>query len=80
VWSLLSFAGTYSHTVLKRPAPGDFRSQDDFGGTVEPREPPSGLVAQGVAVLVQLDTPWLYARADGLLVNGVLTLMELKLA
>jgi hypothetical protein len=78
-WSLLYFAGVYSHAVLKRPAPGDFRSQDDFGGTVEPREPPPGLAAQAMAVLALLDTPWLYARVDGLLVEGVFTLMELEL-
>lgn len=78
-WSLLCFGGTYNHAVLKRPAPGDFRSQDDFGGTVEPREPPPGLVAQSMTVLAQLDTPWLYARVDGLLVDGVFTLMELEL-
>jgi glutathione synthase/RimK-type ligase-like ATP-grasp enzyme len=78
-WSLLFFASTYSHAVLKRPAPGDFRSQDEFGGTVELREPPPGLVTQGMAVLGQLDTPWLYARVDGLLVGGVFTLMELEL-
>jgi glutathione synthase/RimK-type ligase-like ATP-grasp enzyme len=78
-WSLLCFGGRYIHAVLKRPAPGDFRSQDDFGGTVEPREPPQGLVAQSTAVLAQLELPWLYARVDGLLVNGVFTLMELEL-
>jgi glutathione synthase/RimK-type ligase-like ATP-grasp enzyme len=78
-WSLLYVAGVYSHAVLKRPAPGDFRSQDDFGGTVEPREPPTGLAAQGMAVLALLDTPWLYARVDGLLVEGAFTLMELEL-
>jgi glutathione synthase/RimK-type ligase-like ATP-grasp enzyme len=78
-WSLLCFGGTYSHAVLKRPAPGDFRSQDDFGGTVEPREPPPGLVAQGMAMLAQLATLWLYARVDGLLVDGMFTLMELEL-
>lgn len=78
-WSLLCFGGAFSHAVLKRPAPGDFRSQDDFGGTVEPREPPPRLVAQGMAMLAQLDRPWLYARVDGLLVDGVFTLMELEL-
>jgi hypothetical protein len=28
-------AGTYSHAVLKKPKQGDFRVQDDFGGTVQ---------------------------------------------
>lgn len=78
-WSLLFFGGRFSHAVLKRPAPGDFRSQDDFGGTAEWREPLPGLVAQAEAVLAVLHQPWLYARVDGLLVEGVFTLMELEL-
>lgn len=78
-WSLLFFGGAWSHTVLKRPAPGDFRSQDDFGGTAERREPPPGVAAQARAILATLHEPWLYARVDGLLVNGVFTLMELEL-
>lgn len=78
-WSLLYFGGAFSHAVLKRPAPGDFRSQDDFGATIEPRRAPPALVTQGLAMLAQLDEPWLYARVDGLLVDGVLTLMELEL-
>ncbi|MCU0492069.1 MAG: hypothetical protein MUD01_10795 [Chloroflexaceae bacterium] len=78
-WSLLFFGGAWSHAVLKRPAPGDFRSQGDFGGTAERREPPSGLIEQAEAILNTLTSPWLYARVDGLLVNDIFTLMELEL-
>lgn len=78
-WSLLFFDGRFSHAVLKRPAPGDFRSQDEFGGTAERSEPPPGVVGQAQAVLEAIAGPCLYARVDGLLVDGVFTLMELEL-
>lgn len=33
--SLVLIGGKYTHAVLKRGKPGDFRVQDDFGGTVQ---------------------------------------------
>jgi glutathione synthase/RimK-type ligase-like ATP-grasp enzyme len=78
-WSLLFFGGRFSHAVLKRPAPGDFRSQDDFGGTSELLAPPPGLVEQAARILEHAPGRWLYARVDGLLVGEVFTLMELEL-
>jgi glutathione synthase/RimK-type ligase-like ATP-grasp enzyme len=32
--ALMVFGGRYSHTILKKAKPGDFRVQDDFGGSV----------------------------------------------
>ncbi len=60
-WSLIFFGGIFSHAVLKRPAPGDFRSQDDFGGTAELCDPPPGMVEQAIHILDRLRSPWLYA-------------------
>lgn len=37
--SLMVFQGVYSHAVRKLPKPGDFRVQDDHGGTVHSCEP-----------------------------------------
>lgn len=37
--SLLLFGGMYSHAVIKRAKAGDFRVQDDFGGTALPYTP-----------------------------------------
>lgn len=34
--SYILFGGRYSHAVLKKAKAGDFRVQDDFGGTVHP--------------------------------------------
>jgi hypothetical protein len=43
-WSLLFFRGRYSHAVLKRPEPGDFRVQEEFGGVFLAADPPSQVV------------------------------------
>lgn len=78
-WSLMFFGGRYSHTVLKRAAPGDFRVQDDFGGTVEAVSAPPWLAAEARRILDCLDNPPLYARVDGVVAGGRLLLMELEL-
>lgn len=36
--AFMAFGGKYSHAVLKRAKPGDFRVQDDFGGSLHPYE------------------------------------------
>lgn len=64
-WSLIFFAGTYSHAVLKRPQEGDFRVQSDFGGTSHLQTPPPELIGQAEAILRLVDHPLLYARIDG---------------
>ena len=67
-WSLVFFGGAYSHTVLKRPGTSDFRVQREHGGTLEPAEPATSVIAAAeraiAAILVGGDTP-LYARVDG---------------
>jgi glutathione synthase/RimK-type ligase-like ATP-grasp enzyme len=80
-WSLVFFAGGYSHAVLKRPRTGDFRVQHEHGGTLEPVEPAAAVIAaaaRAVAAIPFGDAPPLYARVDGCLVDGELLLMELE--
>jgi len=84
-WSLIFLGGEFSHAVVKRPAEGDFRVQDDFGGTVERRDAEPALVEDARAVLHvaarTTDTrveDILYARVDGVLREGKLLLMELE--
>jgi len=50
-WSLTYIAGQYSHAVLKRSSPGDFRVQEEHGGTVEVLEPPVALRREAEQVL-----------------------------
>jgi hypothetical protein len=77
-WSLVFLDGAYSHAVVKRPAPGDFRVQDDFGGTASRQTPPAALVRQAQDLLSRHE-PWLYARVDAIDRDGRLILMELEL-
>jgi glutathione synthase/RimK-type ligase-like ATP-grasp enzyme len=76
--SLVFLGGRFSHAVVKRPGPGDFRVQADFGGTAEPVQPSRELIAQAERVLSAAPAPCLYARIDGCVVEGSLQLMELE--
>ncbi|MEQ9095561.1 MAG: hypothetical protein RIE32_04795 [Phycisphaerales bacterium] len=66
--SLVYFNGQFSHAVTKVPAPGDFRSQVDFGGAytlVEPTEQQQHVAERALAAWEDRygDKP-LYARVD----------------
>src|SRR5262249_19302872 len=50
-WSLLFFAGRYSHAVLKRPGPEDFRVQEEFGGVFTVARPSPEVVAEATRAL-----------------------------
>ena len=78
-WSLLFFAGSFSHALLKRPGSGDFRVQVELGGSAVRQEPPAALLEQAQAIARRIPEPWLYARLDGVDLGGVFTLMELEL-
>jgi glutathione synthase/RimK-type ligase-like ATP-grasp enzyme len=78
--SLIYIDGTPTHAVRKRAAPGDFRVQSIWGGTVERAEPTAAEVTIAAQALAQLDEPPLYARVD--LVagsDGAPLLIELEL-
>ena len=63
--SLLYFGGVLSHVVNKRPVPGEFRVQEEFGGMYRViEEPPTGAIALAEQVLAAIDAPLLYARID----------------
>jgi hypothetical protein len=78
-WSLCFFGGEFSHAVLKRPVPGDFRVQSEFGGTRSKVTPDPALIAEASAVLAAAPERCLYARVDGCVVEGAFWLMELEL-
>ena len=77
--SLIFLAGKFSHAVLKRPAEGEFRVQNDHGGTIEQLVPGDELLAFAERALGASGRPWVYARVDVVdTVNGPL-LMELEM-
>lgn len=78
-WSFIFLGGEYSHAVLKRPKTGDFRVQEELGGSSVLERPAPMLVEQARAVAATIPSPWLYARVDGVEIEGVFTLMELEL-
>ncbi|MFN7129702.1 MAG: RimK family alpha-L-glutamate ligase [Brevundimonas sp.] len=62
--SLLFFGGRFSHAVNKRPVPGDFRIQIQFGGLYTAVTPDDAALALAEQVLAAIDEPLLYARID----------------
>lgn len=78
-WSFIYIDGKLSHTLLKRPAPGDYRAHGIYGGTVECAEPePGDLLAAG-AMLRKLPFDLLYARLDLVRIGRHLAVMELEI-
>lgn len=84
-YSLFYFGGTFSHAIIKHPANGDFRVQEQFGGFEEAAEPPAAasalaLHAMEAAVRITGGAPLSYARVDMLRdSDGIFRLMELEL-
>lgn len=63
--SLLYFGGRLSHVVNKRPVPGDFRIQVQFGGRYTRLDTvPEGAAELAERTLAAIDEPLLYARID----------------
>lgn len=84
-YSLFFFGGKFSHSIIKRPANGDFRVQEQYGGT-------EGAVAAPIEALELADRAFAataqitqtgtlaYARVDILRdEGGIFRLMELEL-
>jgi hypothetical protein len=77
-WSLLFFAGAFSHAAIKTPAAGDFRVQTQFGGVYRAMTPPPSMLAAATAIVATLPTPAAYARIDGLRRGDDFVLMEVE--
>jgi len=94
-YSLLFFGQQYSHAVKKTARAGDFRVQEKYGGISLPTRPAPDIIRQATAILDKavpfIDgssgddgspgsaLPLLYARVDGVIRQGIFTLMELEL-
>lgn len=84
-YSLFYFGGNFSHAILKHPAKGDFRVQDQHGGYEESITPPPQAfalaeTAMAAAIHINVCAPLAYARVDMLRDgDGAFALMELEL-
>jgi hypothetical protein len=76
--SFVFFGGRHSHTVCKRPRPGDFRVQQAHGGLRERVTASPARVAEAARVIAAAPEPLLYARVDALETSAGLVLMELE--
>jgi hypothetical protein len=62
--SLIFFDGDFSHAVRKVPAPGDFRVQEEYGGTVAAHDPSPPEMVVARSVLDAAPEASTYARID----------------
>lgn len=68
-YSLIYFDGNYSHTILKTPAVGDFRVQEEHGSTITAITPPAIVQELAQQTVAALPADLLYARIDVLLME-----------
>ncbi len=78
-FSLFHFGGAYSHAILKTPASGDFRVQEEHGGRIRAVAPDPALRALADAVVDALGPAPLYARTDFVRLDAGFALMEVEL-
>lgn len=78
--ALMVIGGKFTHAVLKKAKAGEFRVQDDFGGTVHLYNPSKEEIAFAEHVVSVCSPAPMYARVDVLLDNeGKPSVSELEL-
>ena len=78
-WSIVFFDRQFSHAVKKRPKPGDFRVQEELGGSAVLESAPEHVIDAARGILNEVDGDLLYARVDVVERPEGVTLMELEL-
>lgn len=78
-WSLMYFHGEWSHAVRKRARTGEFRVQEEHGGTVEFADADAAMLAAAERALAAVPHPWMFARVDGVRSGDRFLVMELEL-
>lgn len=80
--SLVFIGGRFAHAVRKRPAEGEFRVNTRFSPPAPERIAPSSRVREGAERVLRAlpgDAPPLYARIDGVEVDGGFVCLEAEL-
>ena len=62
--SLMVMGGQFTHAVMKKAKAGDYRVQDDFGGTLHHFEPDNSLIAFAEQIVAACDPMPAFARVD----------------
>ncbi len=78
--SFMVFGGKFTHAILKKAKPGDFRVQDDFGGTVHEYQASQDEKAFAESVVQACNTLPIYARVDVMVdESGQMLVSELEI-
>lgn len=77
--SLIYFGGAFSHAIRKQPAPGDFRVQDMYGGTIHAHDPSDAEHELAARALTCVPSPTTYARVDVVELDHGPAVMEIEL-
>ena len=78
--SLVIIGGKHTHAVIKRVKEGDYRVQDDYGGSVERYNASNEMVDFAELIISKCDPTPFYARVDIIIDNNnELALSELEL-
>ena len=79
-WSFVFFGERFSHAVLKKAKEGDFRVQDDFGGSVHKYQPSKHEIEFARNAVLSCPEIPAYSRVDIVVDNeGALAISELEL-
>ncbi len=78
--AFMLFDGHFTHAIIKKAKEGDFRVQDDFGGTVQHYDPDKTEIRFAEEVVARCGYDPVYARVDALWDNkGRMAVSELEL-
>lgn len=78
-WSLMFLDREFSHAVRKLPKTGDFRVQEELGGSSVAATPSAQLLREAERIVTMIEGDLLYARVDLVERPGGGTLMEIEL-
>jgi glutathione synthase/RimK-type ligase-like ATP-grasp enzyme len=78
-YSFIFIGKQFSHSVLKIPKKGDFRSNYEMGAKENKIEADKNTIQQAANVIEAVNSPLLYARVDGIVQDDMLLLTELEL-
>ncbi len=78
-WSIVFLGGELSHSILKTPKGGDFRVQEEYGGTSLLSEPKAESLKLAEVTLKSLNEEPFYARVDIVQTANGPQLIELEL-
>lgn len=76
--SVVFAAGCFSHALVKVPAAGDWRSQEEWGGSVDPIVPDAATLAAAERAMAAVPGETLYGRVDLVALPGGLGVVEVE--